>query len=286
MTARLVAVLSTERSGSTLLTLMLAGHPRVLVPPELHLLRYAELGELDRHYPPAMQSVSWLQQHLGRTGHEGCEGSTLDTYRGWLGALPDHSFLVDKTPAYARELSVLARLEQLEPLYVHLVRHPLAVALSWIKVRDRRRTQALEAARGRNKLAQRALAGRDRLKAVTQQDLRERVRYWTTVHQHVLTHLERVPRGRWVRLHYEDLVQKPAQALGPVTDLLGLPLVDAMLSPRDNAPGALAWGVGDENVLNKKRIEASGADAWRERVRSEVSVGPSTRALMQQLGCR
>ena len=38
-------VLSSVRSGSTLLRVMLAGHPDLFCPPELHLLPYADMRE-------------------------------------------------------------------------------------------------------------------------------------------------------------------------------------------------------------------------------------------------
>ena len=45
----LVVILSTERSGSTLLSVMLGAHAQILAPPELHLLRYASVAATFRH---------------------------------------------------------------------------------------------------------------------------------------------------------------------------------------------------------------------------------------------
>src|SRR5439155_9801823 len=42
---RAVFILSPPRSGSTLLRVMLAGHPRVFAPPELELLSFNTLAE-------------------------------------------------------------------------------------------------------------------------------------------------------------------------------------------------------------------------------------------------
>ncbi len=39
---RLCVILCTERSGSTLLSVLLGGHPRVVAPPETHLFRWAD----------------------------------------------------------------------------------------------------------------------------------------------------------------------------------------------------------------------------------------------------
>ncbi len=54
-----VFVLSPPRSGSTLLRVMLAGHPRLFAPPELHLLSFQTLGE--RFAAFSGRNAFWLE---------------------------------------------------------------------------------------------------------------------------------------------------------------------------------------------------------------------------------
>ena len=52
---RLVAVLSTENSGSSLVTAILGGSPLVIAPPELHLYRFPEFDGTTS--PPRVPSM-------------------------------------------------------------------------------------------------------------------------------------------------------------------------------------------------------------------------------------
>src|SRR5262249_16243201 len=133
---------SPPRSGSTLLRILLAGHPKLFVPPELALLPFNTMKE-------------WLEAFSGREKHGAAgtiravmelKGATADEatkilegyadanmpipefYRqmqGWMG----HRLLVDKTPAYALDIKTLERseIDFQDAMHIHLVRHPRGV---------------------------------------------------------------------------------------------------------------------------------------------------------------
>ena len=130
-------ILSSPRAGSTLLRVMLAGHPQLLSPPELHLLPFETMEDrrkdLDEsHLGEGLQRL--LMDLADRTAQQ-----SIDLVAQWeRDAMPvsevyryiqDHAsgrLLVDKSPSYAMNLSVLEQLEGMfeELRVVHLIRHP------------------------------------------------------------------------------------------------------------------------------------------------------------------
>src|SRR5215510_2507567 len=92
--ARLIIVLSSERSGSTLLRVMLGGHSHIVAPQELFLLRYPDFESWRQRKPVAMESLIELLDLLGRPMNEAaiesaCRGlSTAEVYRWVFGFLP------------------------------------------------------------------------------------------------------------------------------------------------------------------------------------------------------
>lgn len=55
--SRLIIVLSSERSGSTLLRVMLGEHSRIITAQEMFLLRYADFDLWQARKPVAMESI-------------------------------------------------------------------------------------------------------------------------------------------------------------------------------------------------------------------------------------
>ncbi len=114
---RLVVILSPENSGSTMLAAALGAHPRVVAPPELHLFRHPDFDAWAQGFPKARASLTWLLDALGEASAgddlEARYGgwSVADVYRDLLARCGASRVLVDKTPAYAREVAVLERIE-------------------------------------------------------------------------------------------------------------------------------------------------------------------------------
>lgn len=284
MSGRLAVVLCPERSGSTLFSVLLGAHSRVLAPPELHLLRYPNVGAWRAGYPQAQASVDWLAESLGiESGSMGPAMEPGEAYRAFLAATPDDHWVIDKTPAYAREAATLRRAESLKPVYLWLVRHPLGVAASRQEHRRRRRVAGIASAPNTARKL-RAVAGgvRDRARSVARIDLRNRIAYWTDMHARIEAFLAAVPEDRQHKLVFEDLVTTPEPVLRGVCDTLGLEFEAPMLNPQAHLPPALAWGVGDQKIAQHKGIEASVADAWRDVYPEKLLDGPS-RTLWERL---
>lgn len=285
--ARLVAVLSTERSGSTLLAATLGGHARVLAPPELHLLRYGSFAEWRQSYPRAMASLRWLMDRLGEPAEDAAierafaGRDTLSVCHDLLRRVGPERFLVDKTPAYARSEASLARLAALRPIYVWLLRHPLGVAASMVE----REEQRARAAASRNPEGAKRRPWYRRLirPDPTMRRLRAKIRYWREVHGRIERFLAAAPPGDVTVVHYEEFLRQPAAHVERLAQALGVEPEPAMWAPWRNLPEGLAWGIGDEKAQGFATFDPARAHAWRDRF-SEQVLDWRTCRLMRRLG--
>jgi amino acid adenylation domain-containing protein len=147
---QVIFVLAPPRSGTTLLRVMLAGHPRLFAPAELHLLGFNTVGE--RRAAFSDKYSLWLEGVIRTVMQiQGCDAdqakrilaryedqdmTTKQFYRvlqDWIAP----QTLVDKSPLYALDLATLKRAEDdfKDALYIHLVRHPYAMVRSFERYR-------------------------------------------------------------------------------------------------------------------------------------------------------
>ncbi|HKK50057.1 MAG TPA: sulfotransferase, partial [Myxococcota bacterium] len=143
MQDRLVFLIGSPRSGSTLSSRLLGAHSEIFAPEEPHLITpIAHLGYYgsveEAPYDPIIvrQAARHLVAHLpgGESAYlDALRAYTDAVYRGLLGSeeAGAASLLLDKTPAYALCLDFLARLYP-EARYVVLTRHPIAVWSSYV----------------------------------------------------------------------------------------------------------------------------------------------------------
>ena len=141
-----IFILSPPRSGSTLLRVMLGGHPSLFAPPELELLGFKTLeeraAELTGRYSFWLEgTIRAIMQIKGCSAEEArrimqeCEDERMTTkqfyaqMQEWLGG----RMLVDKTPSYSLDAGVLKRAEDYfdNALYIHLLRHPFGMIKSF-----------------------------------------------------------------------------------------------------------------------------------------------------------
>lgn len=282
----MVFVLAPPRSGSTLLRVMLGGHPRLFAPPELELLSYEDLTQ--RKAALGERSSSWVLEGFTRAimalmdchadeaertirDWESRRLSTIECYgivQDWLGSRT----LVDKTASYSLNLSTLNRAEAAfhRPLYIHLLRHPRAVVHSFEKV------------------------GLDQIVLADQQhdfpvrELGESM--WLNSHQNILEFLGSVPTDRQHRVTFEELVNRPQSTLEGLCRFLGMPFHPGMLQPYEDPETLMTDGirpgsrmVGDPRFLAKDEIDPQAADRWRLESR-DGSLGDISWRLAESLG--
>ena len=279
-----VFVLAPPRSGSTLLRVMLAGHPRLFAPPELELLSFDSMAERDAVFSGRLSfwREGLVRAVMAARGLDAGEAEravaalaardapTREVYR-WLQQALGERLLVDKTPSYALDGAALERAEAWfdGPRYLHLVRHPCGVVHSFVEARL-------------DEVLWRPAPEHER------RELAELL--WLASHRNVLRFLAGVPPERAHRVLYEDLVRRPREVMAGVCRFLGLDFDDATTRPYDGAPRRMTDGpraesrpLGDVKLLAHPGVDAAAADRWRGRLSPE-SLGEPTRALAAELG--
>ena len=288
-TPRLIFLLSSERSGSTLTRVILGAHSRIVAPLELHMLRHPTFAVWRRDKAVAIESMVDFCNLVGRPQtvehiDAACRDLTVvQVYEWMLAQLPPGKILLDKTPAYSSEGETLRRSVPLSPFYIWLIRHPLGVIESQVRLkREAERKQAGMRARGRHTLADVAARLDGGMTALA----REREAKWlvqqTIVHEFLAT----VPAERQTMVRFEHLIADPQTVVARLCAAIGLSLEPAMLDPAQfgtlRARGSHA-DLADPTFHKRSRIEADAGDNWRG-VYSESSLTRETRRLMDRLG--
>jgi acyl transferase domain-containing protein/pimeloyl-ACP methyl ester carboxylesterase/acyl carrier protein len=272
----MVFLLSAPRSGSTLLRVMLAGHPHLFCPPELHLLPFNTLEA-----QAAALGYSYLQEGLQRAVMELLQvnadqaealllewrqhHTTVPAVYDKLQQMAAGRLLVDKSPTYSLSLETLERAEQMfeGAKYIHLVRHPYAVIESFV---HNRMYKIFD------------------LEPDDPYRLAEQV--WQACNQNIGTFASSLDADRHYTLRYEDLVVDPELAMRDLCTFLGLPFDPAVLTPYEgrrmtDGVSAQSMAVDDPNFRQRSRIEAHLAKIW-QGIQLPHRLSPTSQALAAQ----
>lgn len=283
-TGKFIFILSTERSGSTLLSAMLAGHHRVIAPAELHLMRYATIGDWRAGYPYAQASLNNLLDQIGKKNiNYSQDTSTLALYKEIESHTSESVIILDKTPAYSRYENVLRSIETLLPKYVWLVRHPIGVASSRIdRIKLGRKKSNISFKR---KIKYPAYLLREFYYQKIGYRIKGLAEDWMDVNKKIENFLQKKDRDRWIKLHFEDIVCDPESSIKRLCKFLGLEFSFSMLNPQKNAPKELSWGVGDEKLLAHKGISSAPAYKWK-KVYKEDLLGADVISFAKKIGVK
>ncbi len=270
-------ILSSPRSGSTLLRVMLAGHSGLFSPPELHLLPFDNMAERE-----AKLGVSQLGEGLKRAfmalkGISAAESQALvaeltqenlsvaEAYQ-MLQQLAGDRLLIDKSPTYASKRETLAKAETIfnNAKYIHLVRHPYAVIESFARMRMDKLVGSVDG--DPHKLAE---------------------LIWRDSNQNILDFAQDIDPQRYHLVYYEDLVSKPQAVMTEICNFLEVPYHEAVLTPYQgdrltDGVNDRAMSLGDPNFLNHQKIDANLAQTWRE-IKLPALLGAYTQQLVSQL---
>lgn len=269
-----VFLLSAARTGSTLLRIMLAGHSRLFSPPELELLLFRDMqgrrnGLMDgwsdfKGLERALMDLSGLDEVQAAsevTRLLESNSSTYDVYAR-LQELCRPRMLVDKSPSYPLSRPALRRAETwfCEPLYIHLVRHPLPCIRSWTACNF-----------------DQVLYGPPRQAAEMD---------WLLSNENILEHLEAVPSKRRIMVRYEDVLSAPAEQMERLCVFLGLEYEESLIHPyqgqrmTERLSGLVS---GDKMFYKKSSIDASALQGAR-RLPEDGHITEETRAMAQNFG--
>ncbi|UCH98018.1 MAG: sulfotransferase, partial [Candidatus Aminicenantes bacterium] len=275
--APVIFILSPTRSGSTLLRVMLGGHPRLFAPPELNLLSARTLDEISGGVAGEIRAVMQLKQcsvdeaKKMMKSFEDQQMTGREFYRlvqGWLNG----RILVDKSPLYAYYPDVLQRAEEEfeRPYYIHLVRHPYGM----IRSKEEAKLNLVQGV----------------LKdfSVTRYELAELE--WIICHQNILEFFKRVPGSRRYCIRFEDLVKEPRKSMEGICEFLGLEFHPGMLEPYSDKKERMTDGIhsqgimrGDPKFHTHKTIDPAVADQWKTYFKKDF-LSDITRELAESFG--
>jgi len=264
MQDRLIFLIGSPRSGSTLTARMLGAHSAVFAPAETHLLTpLAHLGFYGNvekaPYDPIItrQGAHELVRMLpgGEQDYLAALRACSDTIYERLLAPSGRSVLLEKTPAYALVLDFLAKLYP-KAKYLVLTRHPLAVWSSYVESffdGDH------EAAHQNNPLLERYVPAIARF-------LRE----------------QPVPL---LHVRYEQLVREPEAELRRVCAYLGLAFEPGMVEYGSEKPTRpAAAGLGDPITVGKEtRPTTKSVAKWAVEMADAPGQLEQARAILERL---
>lgn len=279
-----IFILCPGRSGSTLLRVILAGHPQLFAPPELYLLSFNTLAERKAAFSGrnnflaegTIRAIMEIKNCDGERAQEMMEEleaqnlSTKQFFRLMQEWLPD-KIIVDKTPPYAYNPQILQRAESEfeNPLYIHLLRHPLAT----IRSMEQARVDFIVS------MAEEGFSVKQKGELM-----------WLISHINILEFLKNVPSSRQLRVKYEDLVHNPQTDVNRLCEFIGVDFHTDMLQPYQDKKQRMTDGItdvsrmaGDLKFHTHKGIDAKAADRWKEDYQVDF-LGEETWQVAENLG--
>ena len=263
-------VVGCGRSGTTLLRAMLDSHPQLVIPPESRFIpalleRESQLrvaGRLDtdalvdsllgdEHFQAWGMPEAELRTHLRDDAPADVAEAVRAMFhmRATAAGKPRYG---DKSPPYVMRLALLAPAFP-EGRFIHLVRDGRDVALAF-----------MDADFGPERAAHLALHWRLRV---------ERGRQAGTV----------LGSGRYLEVHYEDLVATPEPVLRTICEFIDLDYDDSMLGYQTRVDEIVQFDPEPWNHRNLEKPPTVGLRDWRSQMsprdvaRFELLAGPTLR---------
>jgi hypothetical protein len=272
-------VLSSPRSGSSLLQLCLQVNQALYAGQELHLLQFATIEERRSRFPFELLEglvktvVELWSRNLGDAAEKVAEWEEQSvpvwSVFGWLlSELAGCRILVDKSPSYIDHPSYLDHAQIIfghTARYVHLVRHPYTCVQSGVELLVKYiRNDAVNLTRGGDP---------DLAWPIMEHG-------WVAGQTHANAFLKRLEHGamqtadgeaqqQTLLIFFEDLVCKPEQTLLTICQLVDIAFDHDMTEPYQTEAietfrSAQSVSTTDPKLLRRQTIEKSQADKWRQ----------------------
>jgi hypothetical protein len=260
-------IVGAQRSGTTLLRLMLAAHPRIAIPPESHFI--PDLLRIERRLGGGLAGIredvarmlvthdrlvdfelgpAFIRETVQRLWPLTTRGITEALFAEYARRQGKPRW-GDKTPRHCNFLPELGALFP-EARFIHVVRDGRDTAMSSVK-----------AAFGPKSFTPAAYLWRDSVRAARRG-------------------ARALEPDRWMELRYEDLLAEPAAALERACAFLGEEFHEDMLRYAERAEGLVASWERSWHAKLAGPIDGTNAGKWRR----ELSVEQI--ALVQRIGTR
>ncbi|MFT6320421.1 MAG: amino acid adenylation domain-containing protein, partial [Granulosicoccus sp.] len=279
-----IFILAPPRSGTTLLRIMLAGHPQLFAANELQLLHFNTLQERKEAYTGkfSLWSEGTIRTIMELKNCNADEAksimqnfekdnlTTQDFYhvlQNWVG----NRIIVDKSPSYAMDMMALEKAEADfdNAIFIHLSRHPYSMIKSFEKMYM------------------------DQVMFLKKHNYNSRNTgelIWAESHQNISNFLKNIPADRQFRIIYEDLVQQPKEVMQEMCETIGLPFHPNLLNPYLDIEKKMTDGLydnskpmGDPNILKYGSIKSKKAEEWK-KVKDDNFLHPKTWKLAEEIG--
>ncbi|MBF0101142.1 MAG: amino acid adenylation domain-containing protein [Desulfobacterales bacterium] len=273
-----IFILAPPRSGTTLIRVLLGGHPKLFAPPELELLLFNSLDE--RKIICSGRDSFWLEGTLravmeilkidGDTAKQLMaeredRGILVKDFYGEMQSWLGDKILVDKSPSYALDLAVLQRAEEYfsNTLYIHLHRHPYGMIHSFEEA----------------KLDQ--IFFRHPHNFATRQ-LAELI--WLQSHRNIIRFLASVPPERQTQISFEEMTLQPEQSMKKLCSFIGIGFAPEMLALYEakeqrkrmtDGIHAESKMLGDIKFHTHNQIDASVSERWRSHYKEDFLGEPA-----------
>ena len=254
-----VFVLSSPRSGSTLFRVMLAGHPNLFSPPELHLLPFTSMAERNQelatsYFGEGLQRAFMDIMNLDSAGSQAVvaemvsQDLPISQVYAVLQKLTEGRQVIDKSPTYAMSRETLNRAETLfeRAKYIYLTRHPYSVIESFVRMRMEKLIDA---------------------QSENSYQVAEDV--WVTTNQNIVDFLESsIEPDRYQQIRYEELVQNPKAIMEQLCQFLNIPFDASLLQPYEgkrmiDGIHTRSMPIGDPNFAQRRQLDPKLGDAWK-----------------------
>ncbi|NEQ87400.1 MAG: sulfotransferase, partial [Moorea sp. SIO2I5] len=261
-----IFILSPPRTGSTLLRVILGGHPQLFAPPELNLMSFDTLSERKAAFSKsekfmlegtirALKQINNCSTEEAKRLMQDFEDQQLNTkqFYGIIQQCIEDNILVDKSPSYTFNLDILKRIEaEFEnPLYIHLLRHPYGMIHSFEEAR-------LD-----------LLMGFKDSVSFSRREIAELI--WLISNQNILEFFKHIPDQRQYCVKFEDLVHQPQVIVKDICHFLELDFHPEMLQPYREKSQRMTDGlysvsrmIGDPKFHQHKAIEIEVANSWKQ----------------------
>ncbi len=247
---RPIFLLGTQRSGTTLLRLILDSHRRIAIGHESGFMRAVEAT---KNLPDYIYGQGWYRRFGLDDGN--MNSRLQDFYSGIFGHYAwsrGKSRWGEKTPD---NILLLGELDAIFPRaqFVCMVRQPGAVVASLMR---------------------------------WNWDFEMALAYWIRANTMARHAAERMPPDKWYLVRYEDLVREPEDVMRGVLDYLG-EVWDANVLRHHEVHSAQSGGIEVEGDNRDDRpIEVSRVDAWRDELSTDqiARIGAETASLCDYFG--